>query len=58
MTKETMLNLMEDIISEDIEVMKEVVKEDLLPLIKHRQEIERKIFNREYEEQKRLEEEL
>ncbi|KKN78452.1 hypothetical protein LCGC14_0349840 [marine sediment metagenome] len=59
MAKENVLNIMQEILGEgDIEALKELVEETILPLIKFRAEREKKIANREIAEMHRLEEEL
>ena len=57
MARESVIDLMKEVIAEDVEAMKEVIKEDILPLIEYRSKLERTIFNKAYEELQELEEE-
>ena len=57
MVRESVIDLMNEVIAEDVEAMKEVIKEDILPLIEYRSKLERTIFNKAYEELQELEEE-
>ena len=51
------LEIMESLVAEDIELMKEIITEDLFPLIQFREQLERKEFNKAFNEMKKLEEE-
>ena len=46
MARESVIDLMNEVIAEDVEAMKEVIKEDILPLIEYRSKLERTIFNK------------
>ena len=48
---------MQQLVKEDIELMKEVIAEDIAPLIKFREQLEKKEFNKAFDEMKKLEEE-
>lgn len=52
------LEVMQELVKEDIELMREVIAEDLLPLMQFREQLERKEFNKAFQEMKRLEEEV
>ena len=52
------LEVMEELVKEDIELMKEVIEEDIQPLIQYREQLEKKAFNKAYNEMKKLEEEV
>lgn len=52
------LEVMQELVKEDIELMQEVIAEDLLPLMQFREQLERKEFNKAFQEMKRLEEEV
>lgn len=56
MPEESIIDLMNECIAEDMEAMKEVVEEDIKPLIDYRVKLEKKIFNKAYDEVKELEE--
>lgn len=55
---DNLLEIMQKLVDEDVEVMKTVVKEDIKPLIKYRVDLERKEFNKRYNELLKLEEEV
>jgi len=55
---DNLIQLMQEIVEEDLEIMKEVVQEDILPLIKYREQLERKAFEKAHREMKKLEEEV
>ena len=57
MVKESMIDLMNEVIAEDIAAMQEVVKEDIVPLIEFRTKLEREIFDKAFKELTELEEE-
>ncbi len=50
------LEIMQEMVKDDILLMQEVITEDLLPLLKFREQLERKEFNKAFEEMKKLEE--
>ncbi len=59
MKEESTLDIMQEILGEgDIDALKELVNETILPLIKFRAEQEKKIFNKEINKMHRLEEEV
>ena len=49
------IELMQEIVNEDIQIIKELIQEDIMPLIKYREQLEKKIFEKEYKELKKLE---
>ena len=51
------LEIMQEMVKQDIDLMLEVIAEDMIPLIKFREELERKEFNKAFKEMKKLEEE-
>ena len=50
------LEIMQELVAEDLELMREVIAEDMVPLIKFREQLERKAFNRAHAEMEKLEE--
>lgn len=52
------LEVMQELVKEDIELMKEIITEDMIPLIQYREQLERKAFDKAYREMKKLEEEV
>lgn len=52
------LEVMQLLVKEDLELMKEIITEDILPLIQFREQLEKKEFNKAFQEMKRLEEEV
>ncbi len=52
------LEVMQELVAEDIKLMQEVIMEDMLPLIQFREQLEKKEFNRAFQEMKKLEEEV
>ena len=52
------LEIMQELVEEDLKLMKEVILEDIQPLIKFREELEKKAFNKAVAEMRRLEEEV
>ena len=50
------LEVMQELVKEDIELMQEVILEDMLPLIQFREQLERKEFEKAHREMKSLEE--
>ncbi|KKN56449.1 hypothetical protein LCGC14_0572220 [marine sediment metagenome] len=52
------LETMQELVKEDIELMKEIIAEDLIPLIQFREQIEKKEFNKAFNEMKKLEGEV
>lgn len=51
------LEVMQELVKEDLELMQEVISEDLLPLMQFREQLEKKEFEKAFREMKRLEEE-
>ncbi len=52
------LEIMQGLVAEDIQLMQEVILEDIQPLIKFREQLERKEFEKAHREMKKLEEEV
>ncbi len=52
------IELMQEIVKEDIKLIGEVIAEDMIPLIKFREQLEKKEFEKALRELKRLEEGL
>lgn len=52
------IELMKEIIKEDMEAIKEVIKEDIAPIFEHQDKLEKKAFETAYKEVQELEEEL
>lgn len=52
------LEVMQELVKEDIDLMKEIIAEDMIPLIQYREQLERKAFEKAYREMKKLEEEV
>jgi len=52
------LELMQEIVEEELEIMREVIAEDIVPLVKFREQLEKKEFNRALEELQKLEGEV
>ena len=52
------IELMNEVIAEDIEIMKEVMEEDIIPLMKYRQELEKKIGEGEIKRLYEMEQEV
>ncbi len=52
------LEVMQELVKEDLELMREVIAEDMIPLIQFREKLERKEFEKAYREMKRLEGEV
>lgn len=50
MKDDSFLALMKEVVEEDVEIMREFIEEEIQPLILYRQELERKLFNRAYDE--------
>ena len=51
------LNIVDEVIAEDLEIMDELIKEEVQPLIKYRKELETKISSQAITEMYRLEQE-
>lgn len=51
------LEIMQEVVKEDFEDIMEVIAEDILPLIRFREQLERKEFERALRELEQLEEE-
>ena len=58
MAKTIFMGVVDEVIAESLDVIDEVIKEEVEPIIKQRQEMEKKAFNRAYEELKKLESEM
>ena len=50
--------LMQEIFAEDMEVLNDIFRSDFIPLIKHKEKLERKAFDTAYDEVTDLEREL
>ncbi len=50
------IEIMQELVAEDIELIREVITEDMIPLIKFREQLEKKEFERAHREMQRLEE--
>lgn len=55
---DSIIELMNECIAEDIEAICELMDEDITPMIKYRQKLEKEAFEKAYSELKKLEEEL
>lgn len=51
-------NCFQEVMEEDLEILNEVIKEDTEAILKKAKEIRDKAFNKEYEQVKKLEEEV
>lgn len=49
------VDLINEMIEEDMEVLKELYESDFVPLIKHREKLEREAFERAYKDMRVLE---
>lgn len=58
MAKESIIDLMNECIAEDVEAMQEVIEEDIKPLIEYRAKLEKDIYNKAKAELDELEEGL
>ena len=58
MSNDSSIELMQSIVAEDIELMKEIIAEDMIPLIKFREQLEKKEFEKAHREMLRLEEDV
>ena len=52
------LETMQEIVKEDLELMQAVIREDILPLIQFREQLEKKAFEKAFDEMKSLEEDV
>ncbi len=52
------LEVMQELVAQDINLMKEVILEDMLPLIQFREQLERKAFEKAHREMESLEKEV
>jgi len=52
------LEVMQELVKEDIELMQEVILEDMIPLVQFREQLERKAFEKAHKEMKKLEGEV
>ncbi len=50
------IEVMQELVDEDLELMQEVIVEDFLPIVRFREQLERKEFEKAFRELKRLEE--
>ena len=50
------LEIMQELVKEDLELMKEVLEEDLVPLLRFREQLEKKEFERALKELDELDE--
>lgn len=53
--KTTFLDVADEVIAESLDITDEVIKEEIEPIIKQRQEMEKKAFEKSYTELKKLE---
>ena len=51
------LEIMQEMVKEDITLMQEVIDEDMIPLIRFREQLEKKEFEKAFREMQRLEKE-
>ena len=51
------IEVMQELVKEDLELMREVIEEDMIPLIQFREKLERKEFEKAFQEMKKLESE-
>jgi len=51
----TSLEIMQELVKEDLELMKEIIIEEIVPLIQFREKLERKEFEKAFKELKELE---
>ena len=54
--EDNIIEIMQECIAEDMEAMREVIQEDLVPLIEYRTKLEKDIYNKAYKELQELEE--
>ena len=54
---DSIIEIMEECIAEDMEAIREVIREDLVPLIEYRTKLEKDIYNKAFKELKELESE-
>ena len=52
------IEVMQELVKQDLELMREVIEEDIQPLIQFREQLEKKAFNKAYNEMRKLEEEV
>ena len=52
------LEIMQEMVKEDIKLMQEIIAEDMIPLIQFRERLERKEFEKAFREMKSLEEKV
>jgi len=51
------LEIVDEVISEEMEIMEELIQEEIMPLIKYREVMEKKIANKAISEMYKLEQE-
>ena len=54
---DSIIEIMEECIAEDMEAIREVIREDLVPLIEYRTELEKDIYNKAFKALQELESE-
>lgn len=55
--KNSFLTIVDELVAEEVEVMEELIQEEIMPLIKYRQELERKISTKAIADMYKAEEE-
>lgn len=58
MERTTFMDLVEEVIAEELAIIEEVIKEEIEPIIKQREEMTKRAFNKEYADLKKLEAEV
>ncbi len=56
--KDTFLDIVDEVVAESLEVIEEVIKEEIEPIIKRQQEMNKRAFNKSYDEFLKLEREV
>ena len=57
MSKSEFIDIADEVIAEDLEIIEELIEEEIKPLIDYRKQLEKKIFDKAFEEVKTLEKE-
>ena len=55
--RNSFLTIVDELVKEEIEIMEELIQEEIAPLIKYRQELEKKIANKAIADMYKAEEE-
>ncbi len=55
MPNTTFMDIVDEVVSESLEIIDEVIKEEIEPIIKQRQEMEKRAFEKAIKELKKLE---